>query len=126
MKSLLCVLFWMFAGPLAWSAATVYRCGAASSPVYQQEPCAGGKTVSVADPRSAAQKAEAEAAARSQARTADRMEKERLAKEAEMLRASQPKPAANTAKAPRPKASAPKAKGSEKLPVYIPFKPATK
>ena len=114
----------------AIGADTVYRCGPASSPVYSQKPCADGKAVRVDDARSPQQKAESQAAARMQAKTADRMEKDRLAQEAAWAKANKPPAAAKTAKAPRTKASAPKGKGAskdeEKLPIYLPFKPAPK
>ena len=129
MKNLACIASIVVLMSSAMAADTVYRCGAASSPVYSKEPCAGGRAVQVSDPRSAAQKAESEAAARMQAKTADRMEKERLAKEAAWAKANKP-PAA--AKPPRPKASAPKSKAKhkkdeeEKLPVYVPLRPIPK
>lgn len=130
MKRLLLLFVLTAVTSTASAADTVYRCGAASSPVYTKEPCAGGKAVQVGDPRSAKQKAESEAAAREQAKTADRMEKERLAKEATWANANKPAAAAKIAKPPRAKASAPKgkraSKDEEKLPVYVPFKPAPK
>ncbi len=110
----------------------VYRCGPASSPVYSQKPCADGKAVQVDDARSPQQKAESQAAARMQAKTADRMEKDRLAQEAAWTKANKP---AALAKAPRAKASAAKAskkesegkaKKAEQEPVYLPFKPKPK
>ena len=108
----------------------VFRCGPASSPVYSQKPCADGKAVQVDDARTPQQKAESQAAARMQAKTADRMEKDRLAQEAAWAKANNPPATAKTAKAPRAKASAPKGKGAskgeEKLPIYVPFKPAPK
>ena len=116
----------------AIGADTVYRCGPASSPVYSQKPCADGKAVLVDDARSPQQKAESQAAARMQAKTADRMEKDRLAQEAAWVKANKP---VAQAKAPRAKASAAKAakdlsdgkakkpKKAEKEPVYLPFKP---
>lgn len=129
-KGLLCIAACMLAASPATAADTVYRCGAASSPIYTKEPCVGGKAVEVGDPRSAKQKAHADAATREQAKTAERMEKDRLAQEAAWAKANKPPAAAKTAKAPRTKASAPKnksaSKGEEKLPVYIPFKPVPK
>ena len=113
-------------GP-AFGADPVYRCGPASSPVYSQKPCADGKAVQVDDARSPQQRAESQAAARMQAKTADRMEKDRLAQEAAWTKANKP---AALAKAPRAKASAAKAskkefenkpKKAEKEPIYVPF-----
>lgn len=63
---------------------TVYKCGNS----YSQTPCADGKTVDVSDPRSAAQKAEADAATRRGAKAADAMERNRLREEAQMRAAN--------------------------------------
>ena len=110
----------------------VFRCGPASSPVYSQKPCADGKAVQVDDARTPQQKAESQAAARMQAKTADRMEKDRLAQEAAWAKANKP---VAQAKAPPAKASAAKAskkesegkaKKAEQEPVYLPFKPKPK
>ena len=65
----------MLAGPLA--AQTVYRCGNS----YSQAPCPDGEAVDVGDMRTPAQRAQAEAAARQTAATAQRMQNERLAQE---------------------------------------------
>ena len=62
----------------AASAQTVWRCGS----TYSQKPCAEGVSVQASDARSDAQAREAEAAARRDAKTADAMEKARLAQEA--------------------------------------------
>ena len=56
-------------------AQTVYRCGN----VYSQTPCAGGVALDASDTRTPTQKAQANAAAAQAARTADKMEKDRLA-----------------------------------------------
>lgn len=56
---------------------TVYRCG----DTYSQVPCPGGSTVDASDPRTPAQKAQADAAARQAVVSATRLEKERLALE---------------------------------------------
>jgi hypothetical protein len=66
------------AGPLAAQAETVYRCGN----VYAQSPCAGAQRLDVDDPRSAAQRAEAERIVRAEQQGADRMERLRLAEAA--------------------------------------------
>ena len=130
-RAWLLVLSAIWPAAAAWSADPVYRCGAASSPVYSQKPCADGKVVDVNDPRSPQQKAESQAAARMQAKTADRMEKDRLAQEAAWAKANKPV----QVKAPRAKASAAKAsrsksegkpKQTEKEPAYLPFTPKPK
>lgn len=56
---------------------TIYRCGNS----YSQSPCPGAASLDVADTRTAAQKAEADAATAAAARSAAIMEKERLARE---------------------------------------------
>lgn len=63
------------------AAQTVYRCGPAGNS-YSQQPCADGRLVDVADPRSDAQVAEARAALRAQERWAARAARERRAEEA--------------------------------------------
>lgn len=64
----------------------VYRCGADGSS-YSQEPCAQGRAIDVADPRSAQQAAQTRQAALRDARQADELEQARL--RAERLAASQ-------------------------------------
>ena len=59
-------------------AQTVYRCGES----YSNSPCAGATLVATDDARSAAQRAQADAASRRDARLADALEKERLTQEA--------------------------------------------
>jgi hypothetical protein len=59
----------------------VYKCGAS----YSQTPCDGAVTVNAEDPRSKAQKAEADAATRSEAAAANSMEKIRLKAQAQTL-----------------------------------------
>jgi len=64
------------------AAEQVYRCGP-DGRVYQNKPCGeGGKTVDVADPRSAEQQKSARAAAKADARLADELERDRRAREA--------------------------------------------
>jgi hypothetical protein len=64
----------------------VYRCGA-DGRIYSQEPCAHGRSVDVADPRSAQQAAQARQAVLRDAREADELERSRL--RAERLAARQ-------------------------------------
>ena len=77
-------------------AQTVYKCGS----TYSQFPCPDGVVIN-ADPRSSAQKAQADQATARDARTASAMEKARLLQEKADL-------AANTPKAPAKAASASK------------------
>jgi hypothetical protein len=60
----------------------VYRCGSS----YSQEPCAHGRSVDVADPRSAQQAAQARQAALRDAREADELERARLRAERDAAR----------------------------------------
>jgi hypothetical protein len=79
----------------------VFRCGPEGR-IYSQEPCASGRAVDVADPRSASQAAQTRQAALRDARAADELERARL--QAERLAVRQgparigwSKPAAATA-----------------------------
>ncbi len=65
-------------GAAASSAAPIYRCGGGT---YSQTPCPGGTLVESADPRSAAQRAEARRIAAEERRKAREMERERRATE---------------------------------------------
>ena len=77
-------LLWaLLAGtPALGQDAPVYRCGN----TYQAKPCAGGVPVDVADPRSEAQRREAEAARQRDAALARQMSAERRAAEREAAR----------------------------------------
>ncbi|MBI2750959.1 MAG: hypothetical protein HYX43_16960 [Burkholderiales bacterium] len=65
-------------------AADVYRCGSS----YSQTPCPDGARVDVQDARTAAQKAESDAAIRRDTSTANAMEKARLKEEAKVQAAN--------------------------------------
>lgn len=67
--------------PAATPAQTAYRCG----DTYSQQPCAGGKVIDAADPRSAEQRAQTDAAARRDAQAANALEKSRLDQEAQLV-----------------------------------------
>ena len=72
----------LLCGAAAGAAAqTVYRCGP-DGRTYQDEPCAGGRPVEVADPRTDEQRRAAARAAASDERLAARLERERRAREA--------------------------------------------
>ena len=58
-------------------AQTTYRCGNS----YSQQPCPGGTVVDTADPRTSAQKTQAEQATQRDAKLASELEKSRLQKE---------------------------------------------
>jgi hypothetical protein len=93
--------------PLASAQPAVYRCGQS----YQQAPCAQGRPVAVDDARSEAQRREAQAAARDEARLGSRLERERLARE----RQTHPQSAVGIgAKTSAAGASAPKAKAKKR------------
>ncbi len=72
-------LFFIAIGALStWATAqNVYRCGDS----YSQSPCAGGVAITVDDARDAAQKNQADEAARRDAKLAQTLEKDRLAQE---------------------------------------------
>ena len=61
---------------MAQAAGPIYRCGGGT---YSQVPCAGGTLVEAADPRTAAQRAEARRAAAAERKAARALERERLA-----------------------------------------------
>ena len=83
-----CALLWalLAAGPALAQDAPVYRCGNS----YQASPCAGGVPVDVADPRSDAQRREAESARQRDAALARQMIAERRAAEREAARSGGP------------------------------------
>lgn len=82
------VLIAMCAGAAGAAAQNIYKCGDG----YSQQPCPGGKSLAVDDSRSDAQKKQASAAARRDARLADGMEKERLKQEAQPVPSYVPPP----------------------------------
>ena len=69
-------LFSAFFPVPAW-AQTTYKCGNS----YSQQPCPGGTVVDTADPRTRAQKTQAEQATQRDAKLASELEKSRLQKE---------------------------------------------
>ena len=71
----------------AHAAAPIYRCGP-DGRIYSQAPCPDGKLIEAADPRSAAQRAEAQRVAAKERQTAADLERERRKQQAE-----QPPPA---------------------------------
>ena len=91
----------------------VYRCGP-NGREYSQQPCPGGSTFDAADPRDAAQRAQARQGADLERARADRLERERLAREAAApsraiaLDAPRAAPAPKAAPSKRRKASKPR------------------
>ena len=73
----------------AASAQNVYRCGES----YSNQPCPGGTVVPTDDPRSAAQRAQTDAATRRDARSAQVLERDRLRQEGQPAQAIIPPPA---------------------------------
>ena len=82
--------------PMPLSAQTIYRCGNA----YSEAPCPGGVAIDVNDRRSAAQKAQTDAAARQAAASALQMERERLALERSVRGPATGNPSAAKARTP--------------------------
>jgi hypothetical protein len=77
----------------------VYRCGS----TYSQIPCADGTTLEVQDARTRIQKSQADAAIKSEAATANAMEKARLKEEAQALSSGKPShPAPSKGVTPKP------------------------
>ncbi len=69
-------------------AQNIYKCADG----YSQQPCPGGTLVQAADERTQAQKAQTDAATRRDARTANAMEKSRLAQEGQAVPGYTPPP----------------------------------
>jgi len=92
-------------------AQNIYRC----QDGYRQQPCAGGAALPD-DARSAEQKAQADAATRRDARTADAMEKDRRKQEARSAPAHIPQPQAPAEGSARPA----KAKKPETFSAIVP------
>ncbi len=85
------VAAFVFALSVHWAAAaaaTIYRCGDS----YSDLPCAGATMVSSVEAPTAAQREQAEATTRGDAKTAAAMEKERLRLENQPAQATIPKP----------------------------------
>ena len=106
------------AGPALAQDAPVYRCGNS----YQARPCAGGVPVDVADPRSDAQRREAEAARQRDAVLARQMTAERRTAEREAARSGGPANLGPRA-APAPAKPASAAAKAHKKPKSLKLKP---
>ena len=103
-----------------WTPATaqnIYKCADG----YSQQPCVNGSALQAGDDRSAAQKAQADAATRRDARTADAMEKDRLKQEAKAAPAF-----IAPAKAAEPPARDAKPKKPEVFKASVPAQPGDK
>lgn len=104
----------------AWSAPKVYRCGP-DGRTYQQAPCADGKAVDAADPRTAEQRQAAQDVARGESKAAAKFDRDNQPASAPKPgKASAPAPAASDAKT----ATAKKPAEPDKPTVYVaPAKP---
>lgn len=100
MRPLVVVACALVLSPALAEAAPIYRCGQ----TYSQTPCPGGRLIDAADPRSAAQRAEARRTVERERQLAVQMERDRQQQEA-----GAPKALATgvDAKAPPPAASQP-------------------
>ena len=110
------VLCWLAASPGAGAAdqQKVYRCGP-DGRVYSQAPCKDGHEVDTADQRSPEQRKAAEDAVRREEKLADKMARERQAREAAAAKQGATiigaaKPAASAASAPAKKKKKPRPK----------------
>ena len=82
MKHIASTFLLLLATGHALAEAPIYRCGATGSRVYSQKPCPEGQLIDSADPRSAAQRAEAQTVAARERRMAAEMERERRRQQA--------------------------------------------
>ena len=81
MKTAAVAIFLLFGLSGAFAAAPIYRCGP-DGRVYSQAPCADGRLIDAADPRSEAQRVEARRAVARERKAANDMERERRTQEA--------------------------------------------
>ena len=78
----------MFAGAVgSANAASIYRCSVGDRVVYSQMPCTDGTLIDAADPRSAAQRAEALRVVAAERKAAAELERERKKAEAKPAQA---------------------------------------
>lgn len=114
MKALAALACVLALSPLLAGAAPIYRCGQ----TYSQTPCPGGRLIDAADPRSAAQRAEARRTVERERQLAAKMERDRQEKESGVPHAQA---TGIDAKAPAPAASQPvPAKGKKKRVKTVP------
>ena len=73
--------------PAAYAAAPIYRCGPEGR-VYSQVPCADGRLIDAADPRSEAERVEARRVAARERKAANDLERERREREAAQVPAT--------------------------------------
>jgi hypothetical protein len=103
------------------AAQTTYKCGE----TYSQQPCSGGSALQSVDARTEAQRVQAGAAAKRDAKLADAMEKERLKQEAQAAPANiLPRP--DTTEAPQNRPATAKPKKPEVFVAVVPRKPGEK
>jgi hypothetical protein len=82
MKTAAAAIFLLLGLSAAFAAAPIYRCGGPDGRVYSQAPCADGRLIDAADPRSEAQRDEARRVVARERKAANDMERERRAQEA--------------------------------------------
>ena len=87
------------------TAQQVYRCGPDGS-IYQQAPCAQGRAVDVADPRTAEQREAAQAVAKSEAAAAAKFDRDAAPASAPKKAKAAPKPKDAASSAKKSKADA--------------------
>ena len=112
MKHAALALVLLASAGLTEAAGPIYRCGGGT---YSQVPCAGGTLVEAADPRTAAQRAEARRAAAAERKAAQSLERDRIA-------AERPRPAIASL-SPSAAASAPGRDGGHKAKRKLKGKP---
>ena len=100
----------------AFAAAPIYRCGA-DGRTYSQTPCAEGRLIDAADPRSEAERVEARSVVAREHKAANEMERERRAREAAQEPAQAAgfngRPAGVEAAAPTHRPAKPKHRGAK-------------
>lgn len=103
---------------LGAGAQKVYRCGADGN-VYQQAPCAEGQALDVSDPRTTEQRRQAQAAAKSDARAAEKFDRDMTAASSAKVGKVKPEPARKDAAASSPKTAAKKPDAPSKPLVFL-------
>jgi hypothetical protein len=103
---------------LGAAAQKVYRCGPDGT-IYQQAPCAEGQAVDVSDPRTAEQRRQAQAAAKSDARAAAKFDRDMTAASSPKGGKVKPEPVRRDKAASSPKEASKKGEASSKPLVFL-------
>ncbi len=103
---------------LCATAQKVYRCGPDAS-IYQQTPCAEGQAVDVSDPRTAEQRKQAQAAAKSDAQAAAKFDRDMTAASSAKNGKPKAEPSRKDRAASSPKESSKKADAPSKPLVFL-------